>query len=156
MTRLPDINQSVYGHSTKASPIELFSLWNDSSPSINGEISFSPSENSNEWSSAAIYSMFDDDFSPTAKLFLQNDDDNLFIGMDMTNQQTEDPPSKRGCGIYIDRNHDGQLNSDDRAVSIFKDSTSSYLIYYKYSNGWQKLEEGDSRRYITNITNKGR
>ncbi|MBD3192697.1 MAG: hypothetical protein GF308_18810 [Candidatus Heimdallarchaeota archaeon] len=143
MTKLPSMDNSVHGHSTRASPIELFSLWNDSSPLINGEISFTQSENSNEWSSAAIYPMFDADFSPTAKLFLQNDNDNLFIGMDMTNQQTENPPSKRGCGIYLDRNHDGRLNSDDRAILLFEDSSDSHLIYYQYSNGWQTLEQGD-------------
>ena len=46
---------NVKAHSPFAYPMEIFSLWNDTSQTIDGKIMFTPSSLSGEWSSAAIY-----------------------------------------------------------------------------------------------------
>ena len=72
-------------HSKHATPTEIFSLWNDTSPTLDGRIHFNSSSLNTEWSSAAVYSMFDFDENLDSKVLLQNDNINLYIGLDLTN-----------------------------------------------------------------------
>ena len=131
-------------HSALASPKEIFSLWNDTAPLIDGAIGFHPEDLSVEWSSAAVYSMFDDTGSPSSKLILQNDNTNLYIGLDMTEYQVADPAPRWGCAVYLDRDHNGIFGSEDRSI-VFMDNGSQYVFYNQYqvgSNPWVELENG--------------
>ncbi|MEA2069703.1 MAG: hypothetical protein U9O98_00270, partial [Asgard group archaeon] len=47
-----------HAHTTINSSHELFSIWDENNPSINGEISFN-SSSSSEWGNASIYSLLD-------------------------------------------------------------------------------------------------
>ncbi|MBK5113070.1 MAG: hypothetical protein JJE41_05530 [Candidatus Heimdallarchaeota archaeon] len=132
-------------HSTLASPKEIFSLWNDSAPLLDGVIGFSSIDLSAEWSAAAVYSMFDDTGSPSSKLILQNDDTNLYIGLDMTEYQVADPASRWGCAVYLDRDHNGVFSLEDRSIVFMKNFTGQFIFYNQYqegSNPWLELENG--------------
>lgn len=132
-------------HSAVASPKEIFSLWNDSAPLIDGVIGFHPEDLSVEWSSAAVYSMFDDTQSPSSKLILQNDNTNLYIGLDMTEYQVANPASRWGCAIYLDRDHNGIFGPEDRSIVFMKNTTGQYIFYNQFqvgSNPWLELENG--------------
>jgi len=119
-------------HSVVASPKEIFSLWNDSAPLIDGAIGFHAEDLSVEWSSAAIYSMFDDTQTPSSKLILQNDNTDLYIGLDMTEYQVADPASRWGCAIYLDRDHNGIFGPEDRSIVFLKNTTSQYIFYNQF------------------------
>jgi len=131
-------------HSAVASPKEIFSLWNDTAPLIDGAIGFSAENLSVEWSSAAVYSMFDDTQSPSSKLILQNDNTNLYIGLDMTEYQVADPASRWGCAVYLDRDHNGIFGPEDRSI-VFIDNGTQYVFYNQFqvgSNPWLEIENG--------------
>ncbi|MCK5184848.1 MAG: VCBS repeat-containing protein, partial [Candidatus Heimdallarchaeota archaeon] len=132
-------------HSAIAPPKEIFSLWNDTSPLIDGAIGFSPIDLSVEWSSAAVYSMFDDTQTPSSKLILQNDNTNLYIGLDMIEYQVADPAVRWGCAIYLDRDHNGVFGPEDRSI-VFMDNGTQNVFYNQYqtgSNPWLELEFED-------------
>ncbi|MCE7746408.1 MAG: hypothetical protein GPJ52_14870, partial [Candidatus Heimdallarchaeota archaeon] len=132
-------------HSAISSPKEIFSLWNDTSPLIDGAIGFSPVNLSVEWSSAAVYSLFDDTQSPSSKLILQNDNTNLYIGLDMTEYQVADPASRWGCAVYLDRDHNGIFGPEDRSIVFMKNTTGHYIFYNQFqvgSNPWLELDNG--------------
>ncbi|MHA1121196.1 MAG: hypothetical protein ACTSPC_00105, partial [Candidatus Heimdallarchaeota archaeon] len=132
-------------HSAVASPKEIFSLWNDTSPLLDGALGFSPVDLSVEWSSAAVYSMFDDTQSPSSKLILQNDNTNLYIGLDMTEYQVADPAFRWGCAIYLDRDHNGIFGPEDRSIVFMKNTTGQYIFYNQFqvgSNPWLELDNG--------------
>ncbi|MCK5047304.1 MAG: hypothetical protein KAS22_12035, partial [Candidatus Heimdallarchaeota archaeon] len=115
---LVNINNPLnYGsaHTSKATPTEIFSLWNDTSPTIDGKIYFNSSSLATEWSAAAVYSMFDFDENFDSKILLQNDNTNLYIGLDMVNFQTETPVTIWGAAVYIDRDQNGIFTNNDRA-----------------------------------------
>ncbi|NHJ50001.1 MAG: hypothetical protein FK733_19570, partial [Asgard group archaeon] len=111
-------------HSNLAIPKEIFSLWNDTSPTLDGSIEFDARDMSTEWSSAAVYDMYEETVSPSAKVLLQNSDTNLFIAFDMTEYQTDPNPEFYGCAVYLDRNHNGLLDNSDAAI-----------VYYHIGNG---------------------
>ncbi|MCK5298904.1 MAG: hypothetical protein KAJ76_08355, partial [Candidatus Heimdallarchaeota archaeon] len=133
-------------HSAIASPKEIFSLWNDTSPLIDGAIGFSPVDMDTEWSSAAVYNMFDEAQLPNSKLLLQNDNTNLYIGLDITDHLVADPDSFWGCSIYLDRDHNGILSIEDRAIFFYDDNFGlQYVTYNQYQDlpdPWLELESG--------------
>ncbi|MCK5298427.1 MAG: hypothetical protein KAJ76_05945, partial [Candidatus Heimdallarchaeota archaeon] len=130
---LVNINNPLnYGsaHTSKATPTEIFSLWNDTSPTIDGKIYFNSSSLATEWSAAAVYSMFDFDENFVSKILLQNDNTNLYIGLDMVNFQTETPVTIWGAAVYIDRDQNGVFTNNDRAIILKADPGA--VVYYSY------------------------
>ena len=141
-------------HSALATPTELFSLWNDTAPSIDGSIDFTAKELTGEWSSAGVYSMFDETNTPTAKLLLQNDDTNLYIGMDMDGYLVETPATNWGCAVYLDRDHNGLLTVDDIAIRLYVNSTKAYVIYEQYSemnSKWEYIDDVNPGEAVPSI-----
>ena len=55
---------NVAGHSRYSNPMEIYSLWNDSSLLIDGDVDFNATNLGSEWSSAAVYNMFDSTNNP--------------------------------------------------------------------------------------------
>ena len=104
-------------HSSLATPTEIFSLWNDTSPTLDGSIHFNSSSLATEWSAAAVYSMFDYDENFDSKILLQNNNTNLYIGLDLVNFQTETPVTIWGAAVYIDRDQNGIFNLNHEAVN---------------------------------------
>ena len=138
------LNPIDYGsaHTNQATPTEIFSLWNDASPTIDGKIIFNSSSLATEWSAAAVYSMFDFDENFDSKILLQNDNTNLYIGLDMVNFQTETPVTIWGAAIYIDRDQNGIFTSNDRAIILKADPGAT--VYYSYfsdsTKTWIEIE----------------
>ncbi|MCK5158243.1 MAG: hypothetical protein KAR08_03750, partial [Candidatus Heimdallarchaeota archaeon] len=142
---LVNINNPLnYGsaHTNKATPTEIFSLWNDTSPTIDGKIYFNSSSLATEWSAAAVYSMFDFDENFDSKILLQNDNTNLYIGLDMVNFQTETPVTIWGAAVYIDRDQNGVFTNNDRAIILKADPGA--VVYYSYfsdsTKTWIEIE----------------
>ena len=131
-------------HSSISNPMEIFSLWNDTIPLIDGYIDFNSSKAS-EWSTAAVYNLYDASQTPSSKLLLKNDDTNLFVGIDAISFTTEFPTASWGMGIYLDRNHNGLLDQIDRAIYFKSNSTDDLVIIYQYNlinNKWVEIETG--------------
>ncbi|MHA1367054.1 MAG: hypothetical protein ACTSP5_11670, partial [Candidatus Heimdallarchaeota archaeon] len=124
--------QQVQGHSINAYPIEIFSIWNDTDPIIDGNVQFSLNSMSAEWSSTSVNWMYNRSL-PEGKLLLQNTDDHLYVGMDMTNFQNI-PVTIWGATIYLDRDHNGILSDDDRSINIIKSGPDIVVNYYRYIN----------------------
>ncbi|MBN1331042.1 MAG: hypothetical protein JXA54_16335 [Candidatus Heimdallarchaeota archaeon] len=119
---------NVRSHSSGAIPREIFSLWNNTAPTIDGGILFTPYNLSGEWSSAAVYTLYDSTNSAKGKVLLQNDNTSLYIGLDCTSFTTEYPITDWGAKVYLDLNHDGLLSNQD------------YLVKYSYSSGAELVE----------------
>ncbi len=141
---LKSLLTSTSGHSSNAVPIALFSLWNDTAPTIDGQIVFNSSSLSTEWSAAAVYYLVDKVNSPDSKLLLQNNDANFFVGLDATSQLS-DPVTTWGFGVYLDRDHNGILTSFDRAIFL-NDSGSGEIVSYNYYSqtikNWIEIDSG--------------
>ncbi|NHJ48119.1 MAG: VCBS repeat-containing protein [Asgard group archaeon] len=140
-----DPSNFVSGHSTITYPTEIFSLWNNTAPTLDGGIDFSSGDMSTEWSSAAVYNLYNSTNNLAGKLLLQNNDVNLFIGMDVINFQVEDPATTWGSSVYFDVNHDGLLSLSDRLIRFTDNSSGQYVEYYYYSTSldtWMQLEDG--------------
>ncbi|HUT80402.1 MAG TPA: hypothetical protein VMZ29_04290 [Candidatus Bathyarchaeia archaeon] len=149
LTTILSVNQLKYktgfGHTKTASPIEIFSLWNDTSPTIDGKIVFNSSSLLTEWSAAAVYSMYDKDESFAGKILLQNDDNNLYVALDLANYQDSLPSSIWGSAIYLDRDHDGLLSNFDRAITYKENITGQFVLLSYFSttkNNWIEMEAG--------------
>ena len=135
--------QQVNAHSHLASPIEMFSLWNDTAPSINGIIGFTPFSLEGEWSSAAVYDLFDYTGDPNGKIIIQNDDSYSYVALDGISFTTEDPGGVWGASIGIDAKNDGILDSDDYSIGFVKNSTGSFVELRQAVNGiWRIIEYG--------------
>ncbi|MHA1211075.1 MAG: Ig-like domain-containing protein [Candidatus Heimdallarchaeota archaeon] len=135
---------TVEGHNKNATPTEIFSLWNNTSPTIDGTIDFNSSSLSTEWSASAIYNLYDNSESLDSKILLQNDNTNLYVALDMTTFQTEVPVTVWGAAIYIDRDHNGLLSSYDRAIIFKENSTGQFVLYCYFSNShnnWIELDD---------------
>ncbi|MBY8993039.1 MAG: hypothetical protein KGD59_00715 [Candidatus Heimdallarchaeota archaeon] len=138
------LNPFNYGsaHSSQATPTEIFSLWNDTSPTLDGQILFNSSSLATEWSAAAVYSMYDFDENLDSKVLMQNDNTNLYIGLDLANFQTETPASVWGAAIYIDKDQNGVFTTNDRAVILKADPGA--IVYYSSYNDltetWIEIE----------------
>ncbi|MBN1331044.1 MAG: hypothetical protein JXA54_16345 [Candidatus Heimdallarchaeota archaeon] len=134
------------GHSNTASPIEIFSMWgNNTLPTIDGQIIFNSSSLLTEWSEAAIYSLFDKDNNFAGKIFLQNDNTNLYVGLDLITYQDPVLTTIWGSAIYFDRNHDGFFTINDRAIIFKENSTGQFVIYSYFSetkSAWVEIESG--------------
>ncbi|MHA1442623.1 MAG: hypothetical protein ACTSPK_12300, partial [Candidatus Heimdallarchaeota archaeon] len=136
-------SNNVAGHSTYSAPMELYSLWNDSSLVIDGEIDFNATNMGAEWSSAAVYNMFDYENSPQAKILLQNDDSVFYVGIDAINFEFVPPVTTFGAGIYFDVDHNGELSAGDRAIRIEIDS-STFIILDNYDTNTESWVEQES------------
>ncbi|NHJ32965.1 MAG: VCBS repeat-containing protein, partial [Asgard group archaeon] len=129
-------------HTNHATPTEIFSLWNDTSPTIEGQIYFNSSSLTTEWSAAAVYSMFDNTEDLDSKILLQNDNTNLYIGLDLVNFQTETPVTIWGAAIYLDKDQNGIFTSTDRAIILKADpgAVVYYRSYNEETNTWIEIE----------------
>ncbi|NHJ32353.1 MAG: hypothetical protein FK732_05790, partial [Asgard group archaeon] len=125
---------NVEAHNPEAYPIEIFSLWNNTTPTIDGTIGFTPSSLAGEWSSAAVYDIYDFKGDPDGKLLLQNDNTHLYVGMDAISYNTPDPVGGWGSTLYLDAEHYGVLNPNVFAVA-FKRNTTGYHVEIKQSTG---------------------
>ncbi|HUU77945.1 MAG TPA: VCBS repeat-containing protein [candidate division Zixibacteria bacterium] len=138
---LPRLNQNVnfgQAHSPLASPKEIFSLWNDTAPSIDGAIDFTYTDLSGEWSSAGVYNLYLGSDSPNSKLIIQNDNNNLYVALDATDFTTQDPGTDWGCAIYLDRDHNGILTDYDHAVFFFGNDSGDTFYYRQFSSSQNK------------------
>lgn len=133
----------VAGHSRYSVPMEIYSLWNDSSLIIDGEVNFNATNLASEWSSAAVYNMYDNTNTPSAKLLLQNDNTTLYVGIDATNQITEPIITTWGASVYFDVDHNGELSTSDRVIRIITNTSSYVILYYFNTNtkSWTELED---------------
>lgn len=134
---------NVFSHSSYASPTEMFSLWNDTAPTIDGLIGFTPNSLSGEWSSAAVYDLFDNTNNPDGKIIIQNDNSYSYVALDGTSFLVEEPGGVWGASIGIDTDHDGILSSNDYSIGFVKNSTGSYVELRQAVNGiWKIIEYG--------------
>jgi len=132
----------VQAHSNDAYPTEIFSIWNDTNPSIDGTVQFSTNQKSAEWSSASVNWMYNRS-KPEGKLLLQNTDYHLYVGMDMINYQSDTLLSPWGAAVYLDRDHNGILSTDDRSIIFWANITGRYVFYNQYAVGiqeWVRLD----------------
>lgn len=135
----------VSGHSTIAYPTEIFSIWNNTAPSINGQINFDHDDMDQEWTSAAVYNLYNSLEQIGGKLFIQNNDVNLYIGMDVLNLQTETPISDWGSSIFFDIDHNGALGSMDRMIRFIDNSTGQFVELLSFSSSlgdWIPIDSG--------------
>ncbi|NHJ85987.1 MAG: hypothetical protein FK734_11030, partial [Asgard group archaeon] len=134
---------NVAAHSSIAYPTEIFSIWNSTTPTINGLITFSSKSFNSEWSFAAIYDLYDYSNTMSGKLFLQNDNTNLYIGLDGLNFIDASPLTDWGCTIYFDLDHNGYFSSADRSLYFISNSTDDYVIFRGYdtnTKSWYLLD----------------
>ncbi|MCK5184610.1 MAG: hypothetical protein KAQ95_09910, partial [Candidatus Heimdallarchaeota archaeon] len=128
-----------------AYPTEIFSIWNNTAPSINGQINFAYNDVDQEWTSAAVYNLYNSTEQMGGKLFIQNNDVNLYIGLDVLNLQTETPVTDWGSSIFFDIDHNGKLSSVDRLIKFTDNSSGQFvelLSYSTYLSDWSALESG--------------
>jgi len=127
--------QPVQAHNPVAFPKELFSLWNDTAPTINGMVDFTPFDKSGEWSSAAVYNLYDGFEAPDGKLLLQNDNSNLYVGLVIPSLTVEIPSAVWGAIVYLDMGQDGLFNDDDYLLTYVYNNTVESVAFFGYSNG---------------------
>jgi len=138
-------NLPTSGHSTIAYPTEIFSIWNNTAPTINGQINFVHDDMDQEWTSAAIYNLYNSTDQIGGKLFLQNNDVYLYIGLDVLNLQVETPVPAWGSSIFFDRDHNGLLSSIDRMIRFTSNSSGQFVEFLSYSTSlaaWSPIESG--------------
>ncbi|NHJ84263.1 MAG: hypothetical protein FK734_02300, partial [Asgard group archaeon] len=119
---------NVRAHSSVANPKEIFSIWNEAAPNIDGGILFNPYNPSSEWANASIYDLYDITNTAKGKLLLQNDNTTYYVGLDCTSFTTEYPITSWGAKVYLDLDHNGLLSSTD------------YLVKYSYTLGIELVE----------------
>lgn len=133
------------GHSTIAYPTEIFSIWNNTAPNINGQINFAHDDMDQEWTSAAIYNLYNSTDQIGGKLFLQNNDVYLYIGLDVLNLQVDTPVPAWGSSIFFDSDHNGLLSSNDRMIRFTSNSSGQFVEFLSYSTSqaaWSPIESG--------------
>ncbi|MCG3253340.1 MAG: hypothetical protein KAX09_05785 [Candidatus Heimdallarchaeota archaeon] len=138
-------NIPTSGHSTIAYPTEIFSIWNNTAPSINGQINFAHDDIDQEWTSAAVSNLYNSSDQVAGKLFIQNNNVNLYIGLDVLNLQTESPVTDWGSSIFFDIDHNGKLSSVDRLIRFTDNSSGQFVEFLSYStylSDWSALESG--------------
>ncbi len=118
----------IQGHSPVAEPIELFSIWNETAPTIDGNIDFKLYDCSQEWTSAAVYNLFNEKGNSEGKLLVQNDNVTVYIALDCTSFIVEVPSSTFGMVVYLDLDHNGWL------------STADYRLRYRYNSGIEVVD----------------
>ncbi|MFW9922293.1 MAG: Ig-like domain-containing protein [Candidatus Thorarchaeota archaeon] len=133
----------VYGHTPIALPMEIYSIWNDTAPNINGRIHFNTTFPATEWNMAAIYNLYDYSQNVRGKVLIQNDDTYLYIGMDVIAHIIEDPILEWGASIYLDCNHNGLLDTYDRALIFTNNITGEFVEFQRpVANTWVTIEDG--------------
>ncbi len=138
-------NLPTSGHSAIAYPTEIFSIWNNTAPNINGQINFVHDDMDQEWTSASIYNLYNSTDQIGGKLFLQNNDVYFYIGLDVLNLQVETPVPAWGSSIFFDSDHNGQLSSIDRMVRFTSNSSGQFVEFLSYSislSAWIAIESG--------------
>ncbi len=138
--------QLISAHSPIAYPAEIFSIWNNTSPTLDGSIDFNPQNTSKEWAYAAVYDLYDENTTVSGKLFLQNDNESFFIGLDVISFETEDPVTDWGMTIYFDVDHNGFLSDSDKSIYFVSNSSDDFVIYRDYSiseHGWTVIESNN-------------
>ncbi len=144
---LTNNNYSYIGaHNQKSHPIEMYSLWNNTNPTLDGLVNFNSSSLATEWSGAAIYNLFNKNNLIDSKILIKNDNTNLFIGLDITSYQTEMPESEWGASVCFDVNHNGILDYLDTRVRYSVDGIEGNVYFYIFdekSEKW-KIEETGS------------
>ncbi|HUU77741.1 MAG TPA: Ig-like domain-containing protein [candidate division Zixibacteria bacterium] len=136
---------TLRGHSPIATPEEIFSMYNSTiTPTIDGKIEFNATIPTEEWASSAIYDMYGALSLPKGKVLLQNDDDYLYIGLDMIEHEIIDPITAWGAIVYFDVNHNGILDIPDRSIRILNELDETQHIDYLYpvSGVWIVDETG--------------
>ncbi|MHA1212874.1 MAG: hypothetical protein ACTSSH_10475, partial [Candidatus Heimdallarchaeota archaeon] len=133
-------------HSTTAYPSEIFSIWNNTDPTLDGQINFKHTDQTTEWAYAAVFNMYDSSNSIGGKLVIQNSNSDLFVGLDGLDFTVELPPLKDwGATIYFDIDHNGYLTTIDRAIRYLFNSSGSFVEFLQFnpqSDSWVALESG--------------
>ncbi len=135
----------ISGHSTVAYPTEIFSIWNNTAPNINGQINFAHDDMNQEWTSAAVYNLYNSTDQVGGKLFIQNNDAYLYIGMDILNFLVDDPIPAWGSSIFFDIDNNGLLDSTDRLIRFTSNSSGEFVEFLSYSTvlvAWSLIESG--------------
>ncbi|TET32875.1 MAG: hypothetical protein E3J70_00400 [Candidatus Heimdallarchaeota archaeon] len=138
-------NIPTSGHSTIAYPTEIFSIWNNTAPNINGQINFVHDDMVQEWTSAAVYNLYNSSDQMGGKLFLQNNDVYLYIGLDVLNLQVENPITAWGSSIFFDIDHNSLLSSIDKLIRFISNSSGQFVEFLSYSTSkaaWSAIESG--------------
>ncbi|NHJ38846.1 MAG: hypothetical protein FK731_02355 [Asgard group archaeon] len=136
---------NTQAHSPEAIPMEIFSIWNDTAPTIDGTIGFTSYRLTGEWSSAAVYNLFSLAGLKKGKLIIQNDNNNLYVAIDCITFLEKLPSLRWGANLYFDLDHNGWLSSSDYWVTLENNSgiASVYLRRYsESSNSWQTQDSG--------------
>ncbi|NHJ87886.1 MAG: hypothetical protein FK734_20655 [Asgard group archaeon] len=135
----------VRGHNQNSEPIELFSIWNDTSPYIDGTIDFTPYDLSGEWSSAAVYDVYNYLDVPRGKLLVQNNNDTLCVAIDITTFTIRYPSLEWGAAVYLDLDHNGFASQYDYIIKYLNISSVDTLELYSYNpsiSTWDIVETG--------------
>ena len=119
-------------HSIVAYPTEIFSIWNNTNPTIDGDINFENDNSSLEWDFAAIYNLYTSTESIGGKIYLQNDNDDLYIGLDGLSLTDSSPATDWGFAIYFDIDHNGFLTSKDRSLRFLDNSSGAFIEFMGY------------------------
>ncbi|NHJ39638.1 MAG: hypothetical protein FK731_06345, partial [Asgard group archaeon] len=146
-------NNYVKAHNQQSLPIEMYSLWNNTNPMLDGVVNFNSSNLATEWSGAAVYNLFDKNNLINSKILIKNDNTNLFIGLDVTSYQTETPESDWGASVYFDVNHNGLLDNLDIGIRYFSNGIEENVYYYNYneiSSQWEIEETGSPGIALSN------
>jgi hypothetical protein len=142
-------------HSPEAMPIEIFSIWNNTAPTIDGQIGFTAYDQSGEWSSAAVYNLYDMGGLKKGKLILQNDDNNLYVALDCTRFLDKLPSIRWGANLYFDLDHNGWLSNSDYWASI-ENNTGTAIVqlkrYVEASSSWLVMDTGAPGSTLTDGT----
>jgi hypothetical protein len=132
--------KNVSAHSNYGWPVEIYTLWNDTQPNIDGNVNFDQFDNSYEWTGAALNVLFDNSYDLGGFAFMQNDDNTFYIGLDIVTHQNDKLTTTWGCGIYLDTNHDGALTGYMDKAIVIAGSGSDTGLYYHYwdstNNDW--------------------
>ncbi|MHA1210995.1 MAG: hypothetical protein ACTSSH_00910, partial [Candidatus Heimdallarchaeota archaeon] len=137
-------NNNVSAHAPFATPVEMFSLWNDTAPTIDGLIGFTPASLKGEWSSAAVYNIYNTLGNPNGKIIIQNSNTHLYVGIDMITQTVESPSTEWGTYIFIDSDHNGLLSSQDYSIVFLANSSGEFVGILNAPTGtWELIETGE-------------
>lgn len=146
---------NVTAHSPVAEPMEIFSLWNDTAPTIDGNIDFTAYRLSSEWSSAAVYNLYSIAGLKKGKLIIQNDNNNLYVALDCITFLEKLPSLRWGANLYFDLDHNGWLSNSDYWASIENNTGVASVElkrYSEFSSSWLIMDSGLPGEVLTDGT----
>ena len=124
--------------------MEMFSIWNNTAPTTDGSIGFTPFSLSGEWSSAAVYNLYTTGGSIAGKVLIQNNNDSISIALDCTGFVIEHPSvTSWGAAIYLDLNHDGLFSEGEHRIKYTYASGVEIVDLCTYSrllSDWELIE----------------